>query len=212
MLLDYCDGIIKAVGLVKYMRYAQRDGLNICMVEKIARCGGLHYENASRNVKDLLRSCGSEDFVTNLNGSYFKWGVLPSNVIKLIGRTPGQFQKRLAPSADDVELFWTEFFSSETGMDYKSMHPFLKHATAKQLRNKFPMRVHQDSGPFTKNSSVDCISWSSVLGVGSELEVKYGVVKSSRCMYHQCMSKSIETDQQTNESVSQFNTACEHEI
>ena len=160
MLLDYCDGIIKAVGLVKYTRFAQRDGLDLHMIDKFANIGGTTYENASRCVKDVLRAAGSEKFVKNLGGNLFKYGILPSNVIKLIGRSPGQFKLRLAPSPDEVELFWQEFFSSATGMQYKELHPFLKNATAHQLRHKFPIRLHQDSGPFTKNLSVDCISWS----------------------------------------------------
>ena len=112
--MDYCDGIIKAVGLVKYARFAKRDGLDLAMIDKFAKCGGVNYANASHRVKATLRAAGSEEYVRELGGNLYKYGILPSDVIKLIGRSPGQFKVRLAPSADAVERFWEQFFSSET--------------------------------------------------------------------------------------------------
>ena len=182
VLLDYCDGVIQAVGVVRYARHAQRDGLSLQMIDRFANCGGSTFENCARDLKEVLRSAGSEEFVTELGGPIYKFGILPSNVIKLIGRTPGQFKKRLAPSADAMQLFWEDFFSSETGMAYKNLHPFLRNATAQQLRSKFPMRIHQDAGPFSKNLSVDCIGWSSLYGEGNEMETKSYVMSTSRCM------------------------------
>ena len=172
ILLDWSDGIVNAVGLVRYSRYAKRDGLNLEMIDKFANCGGSNYENAAKHLKEVLRAAGSEEMVTHISDNVYKYGILPSDIIKLIARSPDQFKLRLAPSTDEIELFWQDFFSSESGMQYKRVHPHLKNATAQSLKSKLAIRIHQDAGPFTKSLSVDVISWSSMHGTGTELETK----------------------------------------
>ena len=162
ILTDYSDGLITAVGVVKYARYAQRDGLSLPMLDKFAACGIDDFQNCARHFKDLLRENGAEDYVIDLDGPVFKNGVLPSSVIKLIARSEHQFKMRLAPSADECQLFWEQFFSSPDGLEYKSLHPHLRHATAQSLRNRFPIRIHEDQAPYSKRYGVDCLSCSSL--------------------------------------------------
>ena len=110
--------------------------------------------------------------ITQLSGQVYKYSLLPSDIIKLIARSPGQFKLRLAPSTDDILLFWQDLFASETGMEYKEAHPFLRNATAEQLKSRLPIRMHQYQAPFTKSTGLDVISWSSLFGAGRELETK----------------------------------------
>ena len=48
--------------------------------------------------------------------------------------------------------------------------------TIEELSTRFPIRVHEDAGPFSKNLSMDVLSWSSVNGRGTEAEVKYSTI------------------------------------
>ena len=164
--------MITAVGLVKYSRMAQRDGLEVETINKFAACGGNHYANSAKHLRNLLRAAGSDNCIKELAGPVYTVCLLPSSIIKMIGRCPGQFKLRLAASTVEMEKFWEGLFGSESGREYKQLHPFLRDKTPEQLKNRFAIRIHQDAGPFTKNLSVDAISWSSMHGAGNELETK----------------------------------------
>ena len=179
VLIDWADGATTSVGLVKYCRMAQRDGNNLPMIEKFAACGSADYHNSASDLKALLEAAGSTLNIVELTGPIYKFGILPSSVIKLIARSEQQFKLRLAPSADEIQLFWEEFFSSEAGIAYKNLHPHLRTLTTAQLRTMFPIVIHQDSAPFTKNSSTDVISWSSMFGRGAENVTKCQAIETS---------------------------------
>ena len=66
--MDYCDGEIRAVGLVRYARNAQRDGLSLHMIDRFANCGGSEFQNCFKQLKEVLRQAGSEQFITELAG------------------------------------------------------------------------------------------------------------------------------------------------
>ena len=170
VLLDWADGALHANGVVKYSRFAVRDGLQTPMLERFAKCGGENFENTPTRFKELLREAGSERKITALDGPIFKFGLLPSEVIKLIPLDETKFKLHLAPH--DMKEFWEIFFSSEDGQRYKELHPHLRDATPESLRYRFLIRIHEDSAPYSKAHSADTISWSSSHGSGSELEVK----------------------------------------
>ena len=172
IMLDWCDGILWTTGLVSYARAAQRDGLNLPMLNRIAQLGGLSGANCAKDMKTLLGQAGVSENITPLSGPLYKHCILPSTMIKLIARSPNQFKMRLAPSRAAVELFWQELFSSDSGMAYKMLHPHLKNKTTEQLGLRFPCRVHQNAAPYTKNLGADTIDWSSLMAQGTEIETR----------------------------------------
>lgn len=177
LLIDWADGLISAAGLLRLTKAAINDGLDLPMLIKIAESGDVH--NAARGLKLLLEAGGVCENITTLNGSTYSGCILPSTVIKLIGRSEENFKMRLAPSKRECLEFWQDFFSTPEGLEYKKLHPVLKHRTALQLANCFVIKLHEDAGPYTKNSGVNIISWSSLFGRGTELETRY---QSSKCV------------------------------
>ena len=176
--MDWSDGVVFTVGLVRYARSAKRDGLDLPMMNKFADLGTERFGGVGRDMKTLLRDAGVYANITALDGPLFKQCILPSTVVRLIARSETQFKMRLAPSTTEMQLFWEQFFSSESGMAYKAVHPHLRTMTTAQLASRFAIRVHEDAAPYTKNYSMDCISWSSLHGRGKEMEVKYQTISS----------------------------------
>ena len=174
ILLGWCDGVIFTAGLVHYARQAQRDGLNLPMIQTIGELGGPSAANCAKDMKTLLANCGVTAKITPLSGPIYTCCILPSTMIKLISRSPTQFKMRLAPSSAAIQLFWEEMFSSASGLEFKALHPHLKSKTTSQLATRFPCRLHQDAAPYTKQLSADTIDWSSMLAQGSEQETRYG--------------------------------------
>ena len=172
-LLDWSDANSTAVGVAKTCRAGQRDGINIAMNNKFASLGTDSFKNCNRDLDDLLKGVGAYDHVVETNGSCFTHCIPPTEIVKLLGKRPEKFKMHLAPSKDACREFWRGLFSSEQGMQYARSHPHLQGKTVKDLETTIATRLHEDSGPFTKVKGVDVLSWSSLLGKGTEKECKY---------------------------------------
>ena len=88
---------------------------------------------------------------------------------------PLQFQIRLGAERTKVELFWRQFFASPVRQHYAARHPQLRRYT-KDLESLFhmiPITLHEDAAPCAKRKSCNCISFSSILGVGTDKECTY---------------------------------------
>ena len=73
-----------------------------------------------------------------------------------------------------LQLFWEGLFASHQGKHLRELHPHLKGKARFDLRHTAPLRLHEDAAPFAKTSSViNSISWSPIMGKGTELECKY---------------------------------------
>ena len=174
-LLGWADGTFSCVQMVNLCRSGTRDGLSIPMLEKLANLGNAELDNnVVRPFKaEVLRKGGVYSRITPLSGPYFKHCILPSTYFKFIAQYPHQFKTRLAPSSEACTDFWRGLFSSPEGMEFKSLHPHLRGKTLAQLAHSIPLRIHEDAGPFTKTKSMDVVSFSSMLGRGTELQTKY---------------------------------------
>ena len=53
------------------------------------------------------------------------------------------------------------------------LHLALRGKTADELKHTIPCTLHQDAGPYSKRKSAECISFSSMLGVGAEKVTKF---------------------------------------
>ena len=109
----------------------------------------------------------------SLTGPLYKTCILPSTIIKMISQSDQQFRMRLAPSKREVQEFWETFLSTPEGQAYREVHPVLSRKTTQELATLVPIRLHEDSGPYSKTHGVNIISWSSLFGQGSEKETKF---------------------------------------
>ena len=150
------------------------------MLSKIADCGTDDYLNCFKGFKTLLRQGGVFALLTSLSGRMYRWCLLPSTVFRLLASEPDQFRMRLGAHIPSLRMFWTIFLSSRQGMEYRSLHPWLRNLSVADLETMCPIRMHEDQGPFTKSKGVNCISWSSLVGCGTELETKYYDHRSCR--------------------------------
>ena len=71
-------------------------------------------------------------------------------------------------------MFWEHLYYNHEGRQLWDLHPLLRTSTPADMKYILPCVVHADAGPFTRGSreSCDIIDWSSILGVGTEIEVK----------------------------------------
>ena len=72
------------MGLVRIARGAQRDGLDIAMLTKLADLGSGSggFDNVLRDFRNkILEPNGIKELVTGLTGRFFKCCVLPSTVL-----------------------------------------------------------------------------------------------------------------------------------
>ena len=54
-------------------------------------------------------------------------------------------------------------------------HPSLRNKTAYDLRHSTPLILHEDAGPFSKRGSCNILQWGSLLGIGSDLDIRFPV-------------------------------------
>ena len=170
---EWADGEIHATSLARLAKSAKRDGLDIGMNNNFANCGSDALHNCSKDLKHLLEASGAFDHVTPAGGDFFEWCISPCEVIKLLTRRESTFKKHLCPSVETSEMFWRDLFSTEEGMEYKQLHPHLKHKTVDQLKTSVALRTHEDAGPYSKVKGMNVVSWSSLHGRGIDLETKY---------------------------------------
>lgn len=167
------DGDISAVALAKTCRAAQRDGLNIEVLNKLAKIGTETFENCKRDLDTTLQNAGARSHTTPTGGDMFSHCILPSEIVKLLTKSESKFAQHLCPNENACAEFWRGFLSSSSGQEYAAVHLHLKNKSVLDLANSIPTRLHEDAGPFSKAKSVDVLCWSSLLGNGSERECKY---------------------------------------
>ena len=172
-LLDWSDTNISAVGVVRTCRAGRRDGIDIPMNSKLADLGTENLRNCNRDLDDLLTASGAYSHVAETKGNCFTHCLPPTEIVKLLAKTPSKFKEHLAPNAEACRHFWRSMFSSEQGMEYARIHPHLRGKTVNDLEHSIAVRIHEDAGPFSKVKSVNTLSWSSMLGRGTEKECKY---------------------------------------
>ena len=85
-----------------------------------------------------------------------------------------RMQFGLTFGADKEKLFgfWTGLFSSHEGRELKKLHPLLRRKSPRSLESTIPIVLHEDAGPYSKRHSTIVVSWSALLGIGTELECK----------------------------------------
>ena len=67
-----------------------------------------------------------------------------------------------------VKAFWDVLIQSPVRRAWAQQHASLRGKTSEDLYTTVPLAVHEDAGPCTKKLSARCLSFSGVLGEGSE--------------------------------------------
>ena len=112
--------------------------------------------------------------ISMIENSSWTHVVLPSQWVGLlINACPREFRLRLGADTDKTTEFWRGFFHSPLRRRAANAHPFLAGKTPTDLAHAIPCAVHEDAGPISKQLSGNCLSWSSMLGVGPEKLTKF---------------------------------------
>ena len=175
-LLDWADGILSAPHVRRHMMAAFRDGSNHSLVTRIAQMGGegsVPNQNVHRDMIRMLQKI-VRPFITVISQplTYQCW-VKPSTTLALVGKSVSNMESRLGACEDKLLMFWTHLFSSERGQQFRAAHPFLQGRTPWDLRRSVPLTIHEDAGPYRKSGSVNVLSFASILGIGTEQQIKY---------------------------------------
>ena len=100
--------------------------------------------------------------------------MLPSSLPRLINRAyPSAFEQRLGAHRSRLKEFWSGFYSKPENQAIAKVHPALIGKRAADLNDIVPCVLHQDTGPFSKLKSADCVSFSSLVGAGPEKVCKF---------------------------------------
>ena len=168
VLLGWCDGKVSAVNVRDRMRDSAADGNTRPIVLRLQRLG----DSPQRDLLRVFSQLGFDALVTSAVGHTVTDVVLPSTLFKFKHRAPQQLKRHLGADAGSIRTFWDGLLSSAEGQQLRDLHPKLRGRSPRDLQHTIPVTLHEDAGPFSKNKSCYVISWSSVLGCGTEFETK----------------------------------------
>ena len=82
-----------------------------------------------------------------------------------------EFTRRLGADQQKLQDFWERFSSSTPGAEHMQAHPHL--AQHRDLSHTIPLVLHLDAGPYSKKASTKILTFSSLLGVGKDIEQRF---------------------------------------
>lgn len=170
-LLDWGDGVQSARKMVGHMADAVEDGeVTHPMVHRLAGPGAdCTAANAARCVFGMMRECGFCELITEIRTPLVSHCVLPSSMLKHIyEQYPQVFATTVGADCDKVRSFWATFRGTPEAATFLAGHPLLQGMAARDWQYLIPLTVHEDAGPYAKKKSCNVISFSSLLGEGSE--------------------------------------------
>ena len=171
-LQDWGDGIASAKQVCRHLSNYVRDGETLHpMIHRIVdNCrGDVNSGVAAQGLVTLVERCGFDRLVSPVDNSYCSHLCLPSALLKCIyDHYPQKFADILGARPDVLEDYWNHMMRDQHWQDHVRNHPVLRTFTAAKWRQVIPIAIHEDAGPFTKNSGCNVISWSGLLGAGGE--------------------------------------------
>ena len=179
-LLDWCDGVTSASQVQAHMQNAVLDDRAMgrephCMVQKLADIG--ESQHAHAGLLSLLEDLGLAALLTVQplsETTAVNTMLLPSTVIRVVHQHYRyDFPKLFGADTFKLREFWGQFMSRPVSYAWAQRHPHLRGKSVGSLVCTIPCALHCDTGPATKNASVYCLSWSSILGGGGEKISKY---------------------------------------
>ena len=168
----WCDGDISAAALATLVQEAIDDGFSNIMLVKMQKAG--KDQNSHSGLMALLGECKMDSLLSAHDAYPATHMVLPSAWARAISmHYPREFRLRFGADEDRLLAFWQGLLARPLGREMASRIQYLNGKTPSQLKNTIPLVVHEDAGPCSKSKSANCISFSSLLGIGSEKSCKY---------------------------------------
>ena len=175
LLLAWSDGNMSAAQLHGHSLNAREDGLMHPMINRFASVAPLESpQHSQAGLTRLLQQCGIPSLITRIPHGLITHMVLPSTLTRMIhDHYPAVFQTRFGATPENTKAFWQGFFGRPENAEAIAVHPALSGKTPDDLTYCIPCTLHQDAGPYSKRRSAECISFSSLLGSGSEKTTKF---------------------------------------
>ena len=167
LLNDWGEGRISSTQLQGHMAAARSDGLQHPMVHRLANVAAGAHSHSS--LLQVLEAHGILGLLTPMESGLLSHVILPSDIVSmLLADFPSQFRSRLGAEPEKVRSFWRDFLARPQTQQWAAAHPFLAGKSVADLVCTIPCTVHVDAGPITKRKSATCLSWTSLIGSGSE--------------------------------------------
>ena len=154
------------------------DGMGHPAVRRIAGIASRAGENVHQKLINLLLAhLNLGKYISTVpHGEATRIILLPSHMMhSIFSYNRDRFLMHFGANADSLSRFWGQLLSSDEGRELRQLHPYLKTVKSlDELRHTIPLVLHEDAGPFTIKKSTDLISWSALLGCGSDFTLKFG--------------------------------------
>ena len=178
-LRDWSQGLSSAPRVARHMAAMLADGRSEPMVHRMGRIGGMqpgviNDHNCHAGLMSLMTTCGVSELVTSIvNPDSVIAVIKPTSLLTFIfQKSPTAFELRLGANSDKCFRFWEGIYASTAGRELFDLHPALMGKTPADLRHAVPLFLHEDAGPYSKRRSANCVSYSSILGIGREKDTK----------------------------------------
>ena len=176
-LRGWGEGIASAPRIWRHIAAMVRDGRQEACIHKMHSManGPSDHNFHGRLVKMLKDECDFGSLITGIgNGSSINSMVRPSVMFSWLHRCNRRLFKRIF-GANKVTLrsFWERLFSSESGREFKELHPFLRGKSLAELSVVIPLILFTDAGPYGKRNGCDICCFGSVICEGTEIQTKY---------------------------------------
>ena len=128
-----------------------------------------------RLVRMLKDECDFGSLITGIgNGSSINSMVRPSVMFSWLHRCNRRlFERFFCANKVTLRSFWERLFSSESGREFKQLHPILRGKTLAELSVCIPLILFTDAGPYGKRNSVDICCFGSIICSGTEIQTKF---------------------------------------
>ena len=178
--MDWCFGKQSAPALKKVMlRHVLEDksmgNTTHPMITRLAGAGGkqLGSQNTHRSLMSYLQSMGYAGMVSPAEGRHMRFVIRPHVLIQYYSsRYPKQIQTSFGVDPELLFKFWDGLWSRSGSEFLWQEHQHLRHKTPRELSCCIPASWFEDAGPYTKSASVQVVSLSSLMGIGSEIDCK----------------------------------------
>ena len=176
LLREWAWGTTAAPTVQKHAADAYSDGARHDMLRRLGRLGtgGQNPQNVHSQLMRMFKDRVGIKAITPLDASVQNCFIYPHDMFKMLwDLDPSAFKRRLCADKDKLFNFWSALLATPDGKRMARLHPHLKNKTAEDLRTTIPCSWHMDAGPVSKKQSAFALSWASILGLGSEREVRF---------------------------------------
>ena len=127
-------------------------------------------KNCQANLVHLIAGqCNFSQYLSRCDGD-IDTVLLPSRLLRMLHRNNHEtIVKHLGADVHELRSFWTGLFSRPEGMELKRDNSFLRDKAIADLMTVVPLCIHEDAGPYAKQRSANGISFSGLLGRGTDL-------------------------------------------